>query len=382
MTPEYPASLIEGSLRNSRPYAGLALLLACLLLNPSLAGAGVWQNNATAQISTEFDSNPSMASTNQGKGVTRSMLEPGYMLTGQFDETQLRAALSLQMVRTSNEALSPNRNSPTALLGWLRQFDKGQLDLGSKYSESSTRYLSGIDATAPVESTQTNRTLYIKGSGALSERSTLAANGTYENVKYQSGPFINYSTRSADFVFTYLLTETSAPFIKMGFINFIPAGNLPESRLDIATLGTNWKMTENLASTLQLGTYQLNHTAGGTQAAVILKYENARSQLNLKAGKEVLPSGLNGFVTNRQLIGGWIYALSERHKAGIDAVWQKSELAVNTVFKSGSIWLQSELDPSWNIRTYYRRNSLNRGVGDVATSYILGINLGYSRTDF
>ena len=367
---------------NALQYA--SCLTALFALTPCInqAQASSWQGTLMAQSVVTYDSNPTMSTLNQ-EGVSKVSLNPSYALLGQFDDNELlKAGLALDLVRSSNESLSPNRNNPILFVDWTKQLETSELGLSSKYAESSTRSMTNLDATAPIETTRASRTLQLKANKSLSELSTISSNLSYESVTFDHSLFTDYSTKAADLSFTHSWGETYSTFAKVAHTEFATVNNNTQNKLDVASLGVNWKMSASLDSSLSAGQSRDDNNETGTQASATLKYQEQNSQLDLKASRQVMPSGISGFVTTEQVNGAWSYALNERNKTGIDAAWQKSYLATSTLLRTQGAWLQTELTPFWNIRMSYQYNMLDRGTGALATSHVVGLTLGYSNTDF
>ena len=365
---------------NVRRLAGLSILVG-FMLNSGLGRADSWQHAVSSRASTEFDSNPAMSPAYPG-GVWRALFEPGYTLTGRVGANELKAGLALQLVRSSNRARSQNRDSPSVFLNWLRQSDAGEFGISSRYEEIATRD-AAIEAigSVPIDSTRASRSISGSWSKALSERSTLSADGSYEGVSYRGGTFIDYVTRSGGLRFNYALSEHSVPFLRMSYAEYEPAGgNLPHSFAN-AILGWNWKPSDYLEGNLQVGRTRASGQEMTTLGAAAMRYTGQRTVLVLNADHQLLPSGLGDFVTVDQVNGKWSYDLSERSRTGIDLGWRKNRL-VNIVNRTKGAWLQHELNPLWGARTYYLHSINEGGAGGSASSNILGLTLIYNRSDF
>ena len=372
---------------NFRRLTLLPVLLAAILLSTEESWADTWQQSGSARVSTEYDTNPARTTVNP-EGVWRHVAAPSYTLTGNFDRDVLRTGLALQLARSSNETLSPNRNSPTAFLDWVRQNEAGEFGISSRYAETSTRNVNtsntGTTDPALADNTRTARTLSARWNNALSERSTLAANGSYESVSYSGGALTNYATRSAGMMYSYLWSEASTPFLRVMRTDYEPAmSTTPSSFTNTVLAGLNWTASEALSGTLQAGQSKVsNADKASTQGGGSVRYNAERTQLSLSANRSVRPSGLGGFATIDQVNGSWSYALSEHRSAGIDLGWQKSKFITDITNSTSGVWLQHELNSFWGVRTYYRHNTLSRDAINDASSDILGIALTYTHTDF
>lgn len=352
------------------------------MFNTEQGWADVWQQTGSASVSTEYDSNPTLSPTHPD-GIWRTIFEPSYTLMGILGENELKTGLALQIARSSNETLSRNREDPSVFLDWQRQSEAGEFGIFSRYAETATRIAEmGNAGPGLADSTRASRTMTGRWNKALSERSTLSVDGSYEGVTYTGGTYIDYVTRSGNTMFSYAWSERSTPFIKMSYADYEPTGGGPSSQFNSAALGLNWKAWDNLEGTLQVGRYRIINAEVGTQGGASVQYTGQRTQLSLNAGRQVSPSGLGGFITADQANGSWSYALSERSKTGIDLGWSKNHFDSVIINRTAGAWLQHDLNSFWGMRTYYlHRTSMQDGVGS-ASSNILGLALVYTHTDF
>ena len=363
-------------------FAGLSILLAVHMLYAGQSWAETWQHAASSRISTEFDTNPAMSPTYPGS-VWRALFEPSYTLTGRVGASELKAGLALQIARSSNRALSQNRDGPSVFFDWLRQSDASEFSISSRYAEIATRD-AGIDATGlvPVDSTRASRSLSGRWSKALSERGTLSADGAYEGVSYKGGTYIDYASQSGGLRYSYAWSESSTTFLSVSGVKYVPAGDGPSSRLATATLGLNWK-AGYMDWTMQAGQSKGGGGNSGLQGAASVQYTGQRAQLVLNADRQVSSSGLGGFVKADHMRGSWSYALSEYSNTGIDLGWNKNlSITTNNIRTTTGVWLQRNLNPLWGVRTYYQHNIIKGGGADGASSNILGLSLVYTHSDF
>jgi len=361
--------------------AKLPILLTALMLNSVQGWADTWQQAVAARVSTEYDSNPAMSPA-YPEGIWRTIFEPSYTLMGILGKNELKTGLALLIARSSNETLSQNREDPSMFLDWQRQSDAGQFGIFSRYAETATR-IAEIGNTGPgvADSTRISRTVAGRWNKALTDRSTLSADGSYESNSYKGGTYIDYVTRSGSMMFSYDWSERSTPFLKVSYSDYEPTVGGPSSRLDTATLGLNWTIPDYLQGTLQASKYKINDAEMGTQGGASLQYTGQRTQLILNAGRQVSPSGLGGFTTVDQANGGWSYALSERSKTGIDLGWSKNHFVTDIINRTAGAWLQHDLNSFWLMRTYYMHR-ITEQSGVVASSNILGLTFVYTHTDF
>ena len=358
------------------------ILSALLVLHSAQSWAGAWQQTASARVSTEIDTNP-LLSPSQPTDLWRTIFEPSYILKRAGDTNDLNAGLALQMVRTSNQTLSQNREIPSAFINWQRQSNTGGLGLSARYEEVETR-IAELDSTGLIytDSTRASRTMSGNWSEALTERSNLALNAAYNDITYNAGPFFDYVTRSGDMKFSYTWSESTTPFIRMSYSDSEQAGSNSLNRHASALLGWNWKVADYLEGSVQAGKSKTSGASMGKQGAVEVKYTGQRSGISLNADRKVSPSGLGGFVTIDQAQGGWNYALVERSSAGIDLGWSKHYSDIGLISRTAGGWVQFELYANCVARAHYQQKKVERDGFDAATSNFLGLSLVFSRTDF
>lgn len=359
------------------------MLLAGLVIYTEQSRADSWQHAVSSRISTEFDTNPAMSSIYPG-GVKRALFEPSYTLVGRVGASEFKAGLALQIARSSNNALSQNRDSPSVFIEWLRQSDAGEFSISSRYDEIATRD-AGIDATGQVSigSTRASRTLLASWSKALSERSTLSVDGAYTGVSYEGGAYVDYATQSTGMNFNYEWSETVAPFLRVSNVDQVPAGGGPTSSRANILFGLNLKVSEHLDCTIQAG----KSKGGGTdsnnssQRGVAIQYTGQRTQLALNADHQASPSGLGGFVIADQVNGNWSYDLSEHSRTGISIGWRKNRSITDDTNRTADVWMQHDLNSYWSARTHYLHRAHEGGGVGGATSHLIGFALIYTRSD-
>lgn len=359
----------------------LSALLASLVLCTGQAWADSWQHAVSTRVATEYETNPAMSPT-QKDGLWRALFEPGYTLIGQSGANELKAGLSLKIARSSNKTQSVDREDPGIFMGWQRQSEMGEFGISAKYDEVATRSTE-TDATnlILIDGTRASRAVSANWSKSLSERSTLSVDGTNEDVSYDSGAYVNYTTQSGNLNFNYALSEHSASFLMLSGVKYRPDGDSPSSRFASATLGLNWKI-ESLDLTVQVGQSKRTGSNTALQGALAVRHTGQRTQLALDADRRTSSSGLGGFIKTDQVKGSWSYALSDNSRTGINMGWLKNRSITDDVSRTTDIWMQRDLTSFWGVRTYYLRKTRDAdGIGS-ATSDMLGVALIYNHSNF
>jgi hypothetical protein len=367
--------------------AWMSVLLAGQLLYTGQGWAESWQHTVTARASTEYDSNPSMSPTNPGS-VWRYLIEPGYALMGMFGQSSLNAGLALQMARSSNKTLSPDRDSPTVYLNWLRPSESGEFGINTRYAETTTRDSGGVDAAGrvPESSTRASRSLSGNWRKELSEQSSLSADTAYEKVTYKGGgAYTDYATRSGGLRFSYNMSEQITSFIRVSGNKYMPANGGASSTLTDATLGLS-RRAEYLDWTVQAGKSRVAGGSSSTQGSVEAHYTGQQTQLTLNAGRSITPSGLGGYVKSDSVRGSWSYVLSEYSNTGIDLERRNNPSTAtgssSTSSSSSTVWISHNLTSLWSMRTYYQHRNNQGGGGVSASSNLLGLSLAYLNSNF
>lgn len=367
-----------------RQFAGLFFSFAGFMYYTEQSCAGTWQQALSARATTEYETNPALSPTNQTR-ARKLLIEPDYALARTDGIDELKAGLAFQIVRSSNQAVSLNREDPRAFFNWRHQGSVGELGISAKYEEMATR-ATEMDSTGltTVDGTRTSRTTAASWSKALSERSTLSADGAYSSVFYKNGTNVDYITRSGGLKFTHELSEGIAPFINISYVDQKLAGSVSPSRRVNAILGLNWNTTERLNITMHAGRSRSNtaNSASTNQYGLAVQYTGQLTGFSLKADRQTSPSGLGGFITSDQLSGRLSHDFSERNKAGIDMSWRKNRSLTNDINRNMEAWFQHDLTAFWLIRAHcMRRVREVEGMGR-ASSNLIGASLTYRSPSF
>lgn len=347
--------------------------------------ADSWQNVFSSRVATEYDTNPAMSPADPGS-VWRGLFEPSYSLIGKVGENDIKAGLGLQLVRSTDSVLDPDRNSPAAFLEWLRHSDGGEFGISARYAEVATRE-SGVDATGrvPADSTRASRTLAGIWSNRLSELTTLSADASNEKVSYKGGNYVDYSIQSGGVKLSYALSGIATPFCRVSGIRYVPSNDDSSISLADGTLGLDFK-TEHTDWTIQGGAGKVTDHKAIPEGSATGRFTGQRTQFALNAGRMVLPSGLGGFVKADQARWSLRYALSENENAGFDLEGRRNLpitfIGDRTISAISGVWIEQDLARFWKMRMYYR-HWLNRINGsESVTSNILGLSLAYDNANF
>lgn len=361
----------------------LSLVLLGALAIVESGAADAWQNAVTGRLSTQFDSNPTMTPFG-AESVWRSVLEPRYSLVGNLGEGELNAGLAFQLERSSNQTLSPDRNSPSTFFDWIRQSEAGEvLGVSARYAEIATRD-AGIAATGSTGSvgTRASRSLIGKWSAALTERSMLLVDGTYEGVVFRGGAYTDYSTQTGGLRYNYKLSENASPFLGVLFDKYVPMDTHQSVHLSSSYIGVNGK-TELMDWNIQIGRAKDSLGSANWLASIGGGYSGQLNRFYLNAENLILPSGQGGFAKVNNRRGGWRHELSEYSSSGIDLEGTKTITGSASLFSTTvSAWFEHDLSLFWKMRMNYMRRIYNGSTSGNAYSNIIGIDFSYVNLDY
>ncbi len=350
--------------------------------------ADSWQSAVGTTVSSEYVTNPLLTPGYYG-GVWRSLFVPSYALDGVDGANEIKTGLAYQIERTSNQTLSPDRQSPAAFIDWLRKSEMGDFDLSSKYAQIATRD-SGVDATgvAQIGGTRTSKLFSGIWNYSLSEQSLLSIVGSEEYVSYNGGytvtsGFVDYDAQTSSLKYSYNISERSTPFLMVTNEKYSPVSVGTSDALTSELLGWNLK-GENTDWSLQAGRSQDIEGKTNFLGSVEANYKVQFNTLDVTASHLVLPSGLGGFacVDEKKLI--WRHDLNDYNVA----VWDFDD-RVNSQLPSGNgttiittVSIEHSISTFWNLKTYYTYRAGQIAGSEGAFSNMLGLSFNFTNPDF
>ena len=371
----------------------ISALLTGLMLFAGEGRADSLQQNFTGHASEEYVTNPLLNPALQSLSAWRSTVDPNYMLTKVSGADQLTANLDMLLIHSSNTNIIADGGFPTATLGWTHQSDKSKVDVTTSYSVASTMMaMPSTTGLVSANSTSTSRNLSGDWSRELSERTTLTLNGAYTYTSFNSGngnstSLTDFVTQSSGVKLNYVLNEHTATFINLSYVDLVPTGGVPNSRIYNAWLGLDWNASEHLDWTLQVGPSRLEgagSSAGTTtsttslQGGTTMNYKGELSSFALSANRQSTPSPLGALILTDQANGNFSYDLSERSKTGLDLGWSKYDALTVSYFRTAGIWLRHDLNTSWWMKAYLNHSASVWGGLNPATSNTIGFSIAYT----
>ncbi|VVC83667.1 hypothetical protein [Sideroxydans sp. CL21] len=371
----------------------MSALLAGLTVFASEGWADTLQQNFSGHASEEYVTNPLLNPALQGLSAWRSTVNPNYMLTNVSGADQLKAGIDLLLIHSSNTSIIADGGFPTATLGWNRQGDKSKFDVTTSYNVASTMTaMPSTTGLVSANSTSTTRNLSAVWNRELSERTTLTLNGAYTYTNFSGGGnnigLTDFVVQTSGVKINYVLNEHSATFLNFSYVDYVPTGGGPNSRIYNSLLGLIWSASERLDWTLQAGPSRLENSssvAGNTttattslQGGMTMNYKGQLSNLVLNANRQSTPSGLGSIILTEQVSGSLSYDLSERSKTGLDLGWSKYDELTVSFFRTASVWLHHDLSTSWGLKAYINHNTSVWGGLNPAKSNMIGLSIAYT----
>ncbi len=342
--------------------------------------ADVWQSALSNYVSEDYSVNPAMLPGNS-TGVWLSTVRPGYTLNRTDGENELSAVAKLTAVESSNTALSVDRTDPSVALNWLRKNDTGEYGITTKYEQIATRTAPGVTSQFLVDSTQTLRTVSANWSNSFSEKDTLTAKGSYIGSDYNGGGFINYSTQTANLIYSHIVSESVVPSLSLAYTEMTFTANQPPISILSPMLVMEWKISQSLDSTLRVGN-SFSSIGNTPQFLSLLNYTGEQTSLTFKAGYLTTPSGFGGFMTTGSINGIVTHELSEQNSLGLNLGWSKSFTLMYNSYGTMDAWVQHHIDELWTVKTHFLHSLIEGGGLSAAASNVVGVSLNYTGSEF
>ncbi|WP_144967726.1 hypothetical protein [Pseudomonas sp. DE0010] len=347
--------------------------------------AATWQSTVVVPTSVEHDSNPLLLSSGE-KGVTRTLIAPDYTLIGSFGPDELRLGLGLDILRSSDTNVVDDREDPDISLGWQRTTERGQFGLLARYNETST--LSGTVLDTGVVTTDGTQKLYtLTGNWrqAITERSTLSNETTYNRARYDINSLTGYDELANTLTWTYAWSERADVYTRFGARRYEPDDDLTatSSNSYSPAVGIKYQFSESLSADAHLGVNKVSGSKGGRrgEGGVALLYTGARSDASLTVERSTVASAQGGFAQLDQVRGVWSYALDPLTRVGADAAWQDSKGQIPNTLQIYSLWASRQLSPYWDVRLALTYKERKQDLDGDATATIVGLTLTYRYPD-
>ncbi len=368
-----------------------------LVIGVTLLGA-IWPLQAfsdpllqtvSVPVGVEYDSNPTMIA-NDPSSIMRYRVMPQYQLSYKGDSNDLTFSLGARLERSSDQALSVNRQDPNLGLSWQTFSPTSSFGVNLRYAQESARTTEFQDSAAvTVDATRTTAGLGANWKNSLSERNDLTLTADYSDVSYDSPTLTDFQNTRLGATLGHQFNERSELFVTGSASRFEPGQNAVRTAIKsesyIAMLGFKSKSSENFDWLLQGGGVSI--TSNGIeshdwQGNWRINYAGERLSGSLDIGRTTTASGVTGgFATNDALRFQASYLLSERSSLAFDASTTKSESTLSTTTDIYGATYSRELSPFFRLNLRVQRRAIEREI-NPASSNLVGLTLIYSHPDF
>ena len=303
------------------------------------AGALLAMDGRAAELSStgrltvqgSYETNPELLRRNE-RHVAEKQLSPG--LVGELlGETYgIDFDLGMSMVRTSDETVTPDSLRYDTTVGGRVDAELFRLTGSVDYSKQAfdnTEFnddeLTTDAGSASVSNNETvdDITLTSRLEHDWSERSTVFLEDAYRVVSFTGGNSTDFTNVSLSSGVVYQWSETLAVTPGFEVRRFDPADNAPTDIVE-GSLGFEQQLNDTTAYDVTIGMLKTGDEAQVTFDATFEKlFQDYFLQLN---GNRQLSPNDEGELQDRRTFGLDISReLSDRTRAGIDAIWTKSE---------------------------------------------------------
>ncbi len=332
------------------------------------AGVGSVHAQYSVNISTEVEQieNPLLSPVNPG-GVTVVRLVPTYTYEAQGDRTRSRFTAGAVIERSSNTQRLASRNYPSLGYTWGYTWPTADIELRGNLAESATRNTELQDlGRVTVDGKERTAVLGATWNKDLTARTRLTLGAENNRVTYDTPLLVDYREQEVFSRFSWEATERTTYYVEPAFSRLLPAGGIPDSRLNRWLVGSRAQLAPDLSLTASLGHARAtgfmpsSATVGGVQ----LTHTGTRltTEFELQRGMEPL-SSTSGYVRAEVLRVRLGYQLSE--SATISASYRRSE-SIGPAGATGTVLgltLNNELASNW---------SSLLGVEDRKSNYVVG----------
>lgn len=365
----------------SQYYTGL--LLVSLTANTFAATS----QSLTLPLSFAHETNP-LYSTSNKRSINRITLTPQYSIASNKGSNQWMSTASLNLVRTSDQSISQDRNDPTLNLGWTHDYETGQFSVKGLLNDQSTQVTEFTDSgLISGDNTKKTRTVSVNWRNSLTERTSLTLGGNITNASFHgvvTTGLVNYKNESSNGKLSYALSEQTDVFTQLTYSRYLPENSTNTSNSKSVNLGFTWTVSEKINTTVSVGA---NETESGNssneswQASVNSNYATPRTNTQFSLSRSVAPSSIGSFIESNQLALGWSYSLTERDNISLNMSWRENLSTNKTITNQISANYAKELNLSWDFRLTTAHNSKEDKLTNVSSNSIMA-SIVYKLQDF
>ena len=367
----------------------LKLVSALFLAGVSAQSFAVTVQSLTIPLSVGYESNPQLSVSNE-QSISRVTLTPSYSLTSNEGPNQWNTTASFSAVRTSNQAISQNRNDPSLNVGWTHSYETGQFSVTGLANQQSTR-VSELTDSGIVSGDNTRKTYSasVNWLNNLSDRTSLSLGGSRDEAKYSGAVttgLVDYQNESFNTKLNYSVNEQLQTFVQLSASSYKPQNsNSLSSKTKSADLGFTWNASDKLNINVSIGSYETqiedNTKSDGWQGSVDAQYSTLRTNSHFSISRSQSPSSLGSINESNQLAAGWSYNVNERDNIALN-ISRVENLTLNkpktTQFSAN---YTRELSLSWDFQLLAEHKATEDKLTNASSSSIMA-SIVYKLPDF
>jgi hypothetical protein len=370
-----------------------ALLALVSLWASQLALAA--DQSVTLQTGVEHDTNPALRASGATPSITRYRLTPQYQKQwgSELDAYTLSARVLFE--RSSDTAVSQNRQDPSLDASWQRQTSRGSFRLQGSLASASARSAALADTGQVVQDgTRISRSIKSDYSHALTEVDTLNLGANYQAVSFTKQSQTNYRETSASLKYGRQIAEKTDAFVEGVASRYEPGAQTTLTSPSASSKQTvSFGLRHQLASKFNLqgqagllripGNGSSTKSGQGWQGSLSLNHQGDRFSGSLQAGRAGSVNNLDGgYVVTDSLRVQESYLLAEDTQIGAQASFQRTNSVTTSKSTSAGVDLNQRLGEFWrlNVNVLHREvSSANQGV---ASGALIGAQLVFTEPNF
>lgn len=367
----------------------LKLIIISLLIGMFTNSSAAVQQSITAPFSIGYESNPQFSSTNE-ESISRVALTPSYSLSTVEGANQWTANLNLNIIRTSKQSISQDRNDPSVNLGWTHNYEIGQFSVKGLFNTQSTQVSELTDSgLIQGDNTRKNRSVSASWTNNLSERTSLTFGSNTTNVSFTgiaTSGLVNYLNESVSSGLSYIISEKLQTSISLSNSKYRTKNTSnANSETNSISLGLTWNTAEKLNISASVGT---SETKGENspknenwQASLTAQYTTLRTNSSVSLSRSQSPSSAGSVNESNQISANWAYALSEKDNLAIGFSSVQNLTINSTKTTQYSATYTRELSVSWDFSLNAEHKARDNKLTNVSSSSIMA-NIIYKLPDF
>ena len=365
-----------------------AFLVAATFLSSHAMADGLRQE-VRVPLTGEYDSNPQMVSG--GASAYRARVAPQYTLTNVSGANEVALSLGAVIERSSNQAVSQDRNDPNASLGWKHLTPTSEFNLNARYLEESARAAELRQAGVVVsDTTRTTKGVAARWTSLLTERLNYTLGAFYSAITYADNDpvLIDYNTYGGRFTLGYQISSRDEVYWLIDGSRYEPTETGFDSTYYGSMLGFKQRISDTLDWDIRGGWLTIDGQGDEStwQGMLQLNYTGEQSRFDVNVGRIANPTGIyEGFVVSNQARARYSFEFSERTTLGLDGSWIKNMETITYPESTSKIvgaWANYELDQFWSLRLRAERRETDYQSSGNAVGNLVGLTLLYQHPDF